>query len=1013
MKRIVKPAALCLALLAIAPAAFADDGLTESQRFISHPFMSRAWQAATREDWQEVESVTRFLLERVPANQDARALLVDALARQGRYGEALQEAASLADSAAVAALVFETRMRWIAQQDPGAERVSGWLADTAPERRTRLWQAYSMALQERQGPDAARAWLASLGGVDAIALARWRGVFDELRGDSQGVVRELSPLLDSRSLNDEDWRRLGLAYARLGDPSGLERVLAVAPSAAAATELRRIAAERAIAAGQPRQALRWLAPLEKDASQSDQMVLWELGRQSGDVGLVERTADALRRPCLETAEWLQRRDRVRARARLEACDPAEDPQRWLVLAERVGDVELLAGRRLPAPWTALQQERVVALWRASGEPRRALRWLDTQPVSPPQTKLRAEVLQSLGDAAAADAWLTYYRQTGDADALDQASFLLVRQSREREARALLEEAFSRHPERLRARSVERLVTLVIASGSVPDQAFVQRVLPRLPRAERAQVLVRLADAGRCDAIAGWIPQGDRLAAEEIALARCADPKRPGVAVVHYRAAIQAGAVSERRALAYALQASGDDAGAYAIWREQPLETLGRDDRLAAARSALGVAQLDVADTYWRSLSDTERETSAEVQRLGAVIALARGQDDLALQRERKAIALAPTAANYYDAAGTAFAVGEPEAGLEWLGRSVELDANTPRYRLDYALRLAAHEQRRMRLAAIPHLERARVDYPADIRVPEALSLRYMEQGKDVLARPAMRDAIDLQQDALMVATETPAWLADRRYAMRRAHETQARRDSRTLASTWSPYSVAGADQPVAGQNYQVAMWDHLLEDQDGNATNRALYGRVLTSGPSRSDYGDAMGIGLGMRVKPWQDQNINLYAELYYERNLDQGGGRGADLLLRATASFLDQGEYRNDWRPTESVWSERSLYLDAAWFVREHERLLLLRYQHGRTFKLPLAGAHTLMPYVMVQGSALDDRQDLRMGVGVRWQSWIKDDHYSAYRGRFSVRAEYQQGLSGSLYDREGGWMIGMELNW
>lgn len=992
--------------------------LSDAERYVSYPFMNRAWQAVGREDWEEAESLTRYLLQRVPAHTEARALLAQLLARKGHYGDALVEIGELKNREQAVAATHELRMRWIADRDPGAATVSGWLKDASPGHREQLWQSYSLRLQESGGTDAALKWLRSIELPDSERLLQWRAVLAEMSGDARGVVSELRPLLDTGKLDTEQWRRLGLAYVELADDAGVQAVLDKAPDNASRLAMRRLAGEQAIAAHQPERALHWLAPLENSEARADTdpMTLWELGRQTGDVALVTRLAETLKRPCLETAEWLIRHDRSAARAQLTRCEASSDPQRWMVLAERLEALDLMASRRMPGKWESLRQERLVERWRSAGQSSQALRWLEEQPADANTLRMRAELLQELGDERAAQAWVDVYQRGGQPGALDQATYLLVQQGRNQEALGLLRKAFAEESERSRLRpsSLLRLAALASSPPHSLDEALLVRLLPRLNRVERTDLLLQLANKGHCDVVAGQIPEQGRLAGEYLALAACADPKRPGVAVVYYQKAIELGARNQELALAYALQAAGEHRAALDIWLQQEASGLRPDHVLAAARSALGAGEPDQAEVFWRMLAGDARAETGEYQRLGAQIALAQGQYETALARDRRSLELSPTADAYYAGAATALAANDPETSLEWLGKSVEMAPDNGRYRLDYGLRLSAHEDHAVRVTAVPHLERSRTEYPADYRVPESLSLRYQELGQDRAASAQMQAAIDLHHDELMVATESAEVLAERRYAMRRSHEVQTRRDSFTLASTWSPYNVSGsAGQPVSGENYQVAMWDRVLEDGDGNAGKLAVYGRVLTSGPTWHDYFDAVGFGFGVRAKPWREQNINLYAELYHEANLEGDDSRGTDLLLRATASFLDQGEYRNDWRPTQQNWPERSLYLDAAWFVRESERLLLARYQQGHTFKLPLPGAQTLMPYLMAQAMAIDNRQDVRVGAGLRWQLWFDDDRYNAFRARVAIRLEYQRGLGGSLYDQADGWLLGAEMNW
>ncbi|WP_446731651.1 NfrA family protein, partial [Pseudomonas soli] len=322
------------------------------------------------------------------------------------------------------------------------------------------------------------------------------------------------------------------------------------------------------------------------------------------------------------------------------------------------------------------------------------------------------------------------------------------------------------------------------------------------------------------------------------------------------------------------------------------------------------------------------------------------------------------------------------------------------------------------------------------------------------ARRELRRVLDVERN-LVDGDDEYGSLEARKYRQRRAHETLSRRDSITLASTWSPAGTStndkfldtgersGTSRRARSQNVQLAMWDHALgEEPSRNGSTLSVYGRVLFGGQSRTDYAQSMGTGVGLRYKPLGQANLNLYAELYHQRQIDSthysglslgellspakvGGNWGDlrhnaessnDLLLRATASFLDQGKYRNDWRIDEDDWDERFLYLDAAWWTRAGDHAWLSRFQQGHAWKLPSQSPQTIMPYGFLEFASQDPsndwRQDARAGVGVRWQWWFDDDRYNAYRGSLKVRAEYQQALGGNLYERGNGVLLGVEMN-
>ncbi|MDE3739921.1 phage receptor [Pseudomonas resinovorans] len=1044
-------AAMLLAGALVAP-LHAADTMTDFQRFRSYPFIDRAYREAGRQNWGEVERLMRHLLGRVPNNVEARQLLVEALAKQHRYAEAEVAAEPLGNSQEGQDSREELRLAWIEQDPPKAEQVERWLTQTDGDRRVRLWQAYSLNLARTHGARSALDWLNQIpirgdGTVLRLARANWS---EQLR-DWSTTVDQLQPLADSGQLPAQDWRRLSNAQVQLLDEPGLERLLQQAPSAEAEREVRLAMLDRAVALGRLDMARRWLHSLpQQDQNDPAQRArLWELARQENDSPLVRELGNQLDRPCLETAEWLSRHDPAAAREQLIDCRAEDDPQTWLVLAQRLGASDLMERQTLPEPWDRVRRDSLLALWQEQGQTDLALAWLARQPQTPDVLRQRATLIQARGqDAAAERLWLDYYRRTGDLKALDQASYLSLKAGREAETRQMLEQAFDRHRGRLPAPLLQRLASLYAKSDSPVDLARVEVLAAQVDPATRGQLLGRLAEAGQCDVVRRLVGEAQDAGSLR-ALGRCAMSQHPGEAVVYYQAALDLGDRSSRQPLAYALDAAGDPAGAWRIWRDIPLNELDSTARLTAARSALAAGDVEAAEHYWQQANAAKADDFA----LGAAIAQAAGQQRLALDRQRQALTHEPRAEHYYAAAGTAQASGEREQSIAWLADAVRLDPDNPRFGADYGMRLAAADTPEVRRRSIPYLERATRAYPEAYRIGETLAWRYDEIEDSASARRELRRVIDLEQDPVAGDDEYGS-LEARRYRQRRAHDVLSRRDNLTLASTWSPAGTATNDsfrqdgsvderRRSQSQNVQLAMWDRALGDEPIHAgKSLSVYGRALMGGDGRNRYGRSLGAGLGLRFKPIGYQNLNLYSEIYTQSELREedfsgfslgqwlnpgevsdalddhvrDGRTTTDLLLRATASFFDQNEYRNDWRVDESSWNERSLYLDAAWWTRAGDHQWLSRLQQGKAYKLPVDSPQTLMPYGFLEFSAQDPsndwRQDWRTGVGLRWQYWYGDDRYNAYRAHVTVRTEYQWALGGNLYEQANGVLVGVEVN-
>lgn len=1023
--------------------------LSDFEQFRSYPYMDRSYREAKKGNWKEVERLMRHLLEKVPKNDEARALLVQSLAKQRRYKDAVQ---ALPDDSEA---LLDLRLTWIEQDPPSSTQVEQWMATSNLNDRIQLWQAYSLSLAKFGGAAKAHDWLAQLSpkGDDNIlrlARANWS---EQLR-DWSGTIDQLAPIAARKELDAEGWQRLANAYVQRLDEKPLQQLLLQAPSPEAARKTRLAMVDRAIAMGHDQQAQRWLQslPAADLADPAQRQRLWELARQTEDAATVQRLSSDLQRPCLETVEWLSRHDPEAAAVQFRSCQPNDDPQTWLVLAQRLQATELLQSTRLPEPWDSRRQQQLLNVWQDQGQSDKVMAWLASQPQTADVIKRRAELVQSLGrNNEAAELWERHYRQTGNLASLNQASYLALNAGRRDHAQQLLEDAYDRHGSRLPATALQRLAGLYASSKSTTpaQQQRMAALLGHVDGATRGQLLAQLAETGQCDAVQQAIGNQPQAAGDYRALGRCAMPDRPGEAVVYYQQAEKLGDRGSRLPLAYALEAAGDSAGALAIWRTLPAADLSENARLTASRSALNAGDSQSAERYWQQ--STTR--GANEWALGAAIADARGDHVQALERQRQALQKAPDAEHFYAASVTAQKAGDLPQSTAWLAEAVRRDPNNPRYRADYGMRLSGAKDRKERATAIPYLQQATRDFPEDYRLGETLAWRYDEVEDSASARKELRRVIDLEQNPVAADDEDGSMEA-RRYRQRRAHEALSRRDNFTIASTWSPAGVStndflrpdesnGSRRSANSQNVQMAMWDHALGEEPSRAgSTLSVYGRVLLGGQGRSTYAESLATGVGLRYKPWGTANINFYAEIYKQSQFDDQDNHGlslgelinpsklwdqlddhrkdghttTDYLLRSTASFLDQGKYRNDWRVDESDWDERFLYLDAAWWTKAGDHQWLSRFQQGHTWKLPFNGAQTLMPYGFLEFSSQDPsndwRQDLRTGVGLRWQWWYDDDRYNAYRSKLTVRTEYQQSLGGNLYEGGNGVLLGVEWN-
>lgn len=1026
--------------------------LSEFQNFRSFPYLDRAFAAEKRKDWGEVERLMTHLLGDVPSNIEARGTLINALTEQGKFEAARKAALGYEDDAQRDDAILDVQLRWIFRMPPSGETVLKWLEHTrSTDAHMAIWQAY-MASMDVDRTDRTQSqllrWLCLVAAKgDEIALRGARATLAERLDNWDMVIGELAPLAARDALRPDDWARLANAYINNLDEGGLHALLPSAPNEAAARDARLALIERAIGENSFDLAESWLKPLidEGGSSQKQLEQLWQLARQRGNNELVYQTAQELGRPCVETAEWFVGRDNAIARDLLANCTADANPRSWLIVAQRIGAWDLLETVSLSGRWDARRAEILISHLMAVDHEDQALAWLSKRDRTPSSLRQMARVQQDLGlNVDAAKSWYELFIETGSAEALDQATYLDVQNGHPLSAMHRLEGAYQDAMDVFPHDLTERLARLYAENLEDDELPRMVSLLDRVDRDLHGELLLRLAYGGYCDIVHDNVGQDDATDASRYrALGQCALEKTPGTAVVYFRKAVEAGDTDGVLPLAYALDASGAYDAAMDIWDMQPLSELSPNAAMTAAHSALNNNQPDRAEEFWQSGTP---ETAGEWS-LGASIALRQEAPDLALERQKQALSMRAGPEDYYSAAATAHAAGDDRQSTEWLQDAFDQDPDNARFGADLGMRLAGADDAERRLSAIPYIEQAIKNYPENYQLQETLANLYNQQGRSADAREHLRDAIDLEENTVVDRPGTES-VESRQYRQRRAHEYLSRRDSVTLSSSWSPAGVStrqipGSDQvgrAAKSQNVQSLVWDHALGKEPSNAgESLSVYGRAMLGAEKRNQYGSNLGTGVGLRYKPFGDFNINLYGELYGQSRLsnnqalsatdllnpahlfDQVGdlaGDGditGDVLLRATASFFDQGDYRNDWRVDEDSWNERSLYLDAAWWTHSDSYQWLSRYQQGRTFKLPTDSAQTLMPYGFAEMSAQrtdgDWREDTRTGVGLRWQLRWDDDTYNAYRKNVSVRVEYQNALGGNLYDKSDGVFVGMEF--
>lgn len=766
-------------------------------------------------------------------------------------------------------------------------------------------------------------------------------------------------------------------------------------------EARQLLAEALLPQGRYGEALDALAPLPPGPLQRQIQLSWLNQRQPVPSHRIEGW--------LRQSRSNQERDQL-AVAHAEQLRRQQGPRAaWRWLQTRGGPVTYRTGlAELARDWAAVQQD-LGPLARQGPLPpllqKRLL--LARQTLSAPPQPSPAQANPPAPVAA---------RLSPPAD-LDQRSYRLIVTGQPGQALALLEERLGRGSGPIGEPLASRLVNLY---GQVrpPSSALLARLAPRLEPELRGRLYTQLVDRGQCQRLPALAANpGPTAASEWLARGECSVASRPGEAVVYLQRAEALGLAESRNLLAFALAAAGEPAEAYRLWttlaaRERDQPTV----QAAMAQVALELGRLEQAEQHWQTLA---QPTLAQ-WRLGGLIAQARGELALALERYRPVLASSRDGADFYQAGLIARQLGQRQQARTWLSRANELSPGNGRYLSDTGFTLSQDPDRSVRDQAVPVLLEANRQLGGNAAIEAELGNRYREQQNRPAALRHLAAAISLESDGASATEplETPAQ-RQRIYGLKRTYEALARNDSWLINVTAAPDGVAQTinEALINANNTFVGtvIYEHRLAPR--LATGSLFgYGRVISANDAINGQNQTAG-GLGLRWAPIQGLNTNLFAEAYQGQ---LGQITSTDLMLRINGSLLDQGHWNAEWKEDRRAWNERSLYFDAAWFVNQGQTLSLMRYSQGRTWRLggglarSLQGgsAQTLSPYLLGQFTQQNAQTDVRVGVGLRWQLWFGQDPQRAYRRKLTARGELQQSLGGNLYSNSTGVVLSLQAD-
>ena len=683
-------------------------------------------------------------------------------------------------------------------------------------------------------------------------------------------------------------------------------------------------------------------------------------------------------------------------------DTAEQEQGWLYLMSRTGSAApaLLAGY---APRFAANRRYVIgeALPKAMrrGDYAAAQRLLDSVPQDEMLAERYALSTATHNRAQSLDlARRLYQRAPDSASRLDTLSWQLMQNGRDREAAGLL---LSRYPfggsEAQQRSLLLRLMTLL---GQYPQLAT---------PAQTARLSVPLSTPALREAqsaLPGQCPQTRRLlsdlsegygAAAWDRLAECYGSDLPGLALYAQQQAArrQPGSYQER-AVAYRAYAAEDYRTALRAWKAMPVAEMREADLMAAANTAQAAGDSGARDGWIDAAQRRGMDNSEAWWWLHAQRYLP-AEPEKAMLDLNRAIALQPTARALTARAALHRRLGQTPEAIADLRQALLIEPRSGDIHAALGYALWSHKEYAQSRQA---LEKARTATPDDPQVLRQLMYVNERLGDIAQTQRYAREAIDELDADAAAAPLTPAQRQEH-FDVRRLHEDIGRRwtiNFNTSIGLNSGQSSSSSTQPgnsSPGQSYrsfgqleaEYRLGRNVLVDGDILSAYSRVFADTGSSGVAMPVKNPILGPGL--RWKPLYDYTFFLAIE--QQIPLDHHHGR-RNTMLRASASFFNNGKYSDEWHPNGRGWFAQNLYLDAAQYLRDDTQAWTADYR--TSWHQKIANAQTIEPYAHVQVNGNRDGHsegNQLGGIGVRWNIWTGQQRYDAWPHKVSLGLEYQ----------------------
>ncbi|MBV2130293.1 NfrA family protein [Arsukibacterium indicum] len=726
------------------------------------------------------------------------------------------------------------------------------------------------------------------------------------------------------------------------------------------------------------QSFSWLSR-HASLTPAEQLQRFQSAINSENTAFARQLIPQLQASCLDKVTmYLQTGGEKEARETFLTCSYQQSLQ-WLNYADRWLDADKLEAVTLNNQALADKQKHMVLQKRIAAKDYAVLlRRKFEQPLRRQDYPLLIDGIQSLTDTSKQLKYLMQlYQAMPDDDLLDQLSYRLVLQQQYHSALEILEQGLP-------------FSNAVIQEGILPERLL--NLLRGQSEEKVAEVLHKLQDwpilkAARAEL---WRIAGHCTKAEEIlapapvsaegwkTLALCARNNQPGAAIQYWQQAYQLQPdLTYLKEIAYLYQELQQPAQALITLQQVPESQLFTAEILTMAELALQSGTTDIVGHY---LNLAQPEQPAELARKSAIQAALYSQQGLLTASQKswmQATALQPDNMAYQLGYAYALAKTEPEQALKVMAK---VKGSGYKFSATDQAQLAFLNQRLSRLTETAE------------SVESALYLYKNQSSLTDVELETQFNLVRLQQQL------RSHWLVT---------------TSATLSSGAVMAERLVSDTSVLSRHGTALKAEYFIDPMQRDLSVYALIASNGNGSPWQN-----FGQQLGISYKPVSSLNLWLTAGL---QQYPVGEGNWQE-LFRVTADTLNNAPWQAEWRPIHHQWWERKVYFDAVWWPGTDSRLVQLRYDHGKVWKLNTQTAQAIKWYGLSQfdyrrqaseqASAASGNQ-LAAGMGWQWRFWSGQAPVLLDRQRFEVNVEWQYQLAGDLNQRQHALLLQLYVAW